>query len=135
MQFYKTKAGKLPGTNYKEVHKHARDIFNQVKKRTKRKPYIRSAYFNKDKVFFENFWVHLAQKIPPERYRRLKYFAAALEVLRNSKHSPESIENRHNSNEILHRFGGITDNNEKFYVQVKEYKRTNRKQLMSVFKA
>ena len=49
---YQTKTRKLPGTSYSEVRKQALAVFNEIKKRTKRKPYIKSAYFNKQKVFF-----------------------------------------------------------------------------------
>ena len=56
---YFTKVNKLPGTNYTEVKKNADIIFKQIKSKTKRRPYIRSAYFNKQKVFFDFFWQHL----------------------------------------------------------------------------
>lgn len=135
MNFYKTKLGRLPGTSYKEVFKQARSVFDKIKKKTKRKPYVRSAYFNKQKIFFDFFWVHNAQKSPIDRYRRLRFFEAAIEVLRKSRNTPDSVESRHNPSEILHRFGGETVKGDKFYVQVKEYKRTGRKQLMSMFEA
>ena len=133
MQYYKTKAGKLPGTSYKEVHKQARAVFNQIKKRTKRKPYIRSAYFNKQKIFFDFFWVHIAQKREPDRVRRLKYFQCAIEVVKNSRINPKIMQNPANIQELLHKFGGVTKEKEKFIVQIKENVRTNRKQLMSIF--
>lgn len=44
---YSTKIKKLPGTSYAEVRRHTDSIFKQIKKRTKRTPYIRSAYFKK----------------------------------------------------------------------------------------
>ena len=75
---YSTKIKKLPGTSYSEVRKEALILFNQIKKKTKRKPYIRSAYFNKQKVFFDFFWQHLLQKSHKERVRRLKYFGVVI---------------------------------------------------------
>ena len=57
---YSTKIKKLPGTNYTEVRKEALFLFNEIKRKTKRRPYIRSAYFNKQKVFFDYFWSHLS---------------------------------------------------------------------------
>ena len=70
---YKTKEKRLSGTNYAEIKKEAQIIFNEIKRKTKRQPYIRSAYFKKQKVFFNYFWTHLAQKnlkekVIPEAY-------------------------------------------------------------------
>jgi len=44
---YFAKVNKLSGTNYAEVKKNADIIFKQIKSKTKRRPYVRSAYFNK----------------------------------------------------------------------------------------
>ncbi len=112
---YSTKMKKLPGSNYAEVKKEALILFNQIKKKTKRRPYIRSVYFNKQKVFFDYFWMHLFQKGPVERVRRLRYFGAALEVIEKSRNHPTSEENPHKKGEILHRFAGLTKNKELFY--------------------
>jgi hypothetical protein len=130
---YPTKVKKLPGTSYAEVREHAMFLFNQIKRKTKRRPYIRSAYFNKQKVFFDFFWQHLFQKSHKERVRRLKYFEAALEVIRNSRNHPASEENPHKKGEILHRFAGLTKDKELFYVQIKEDKRSGKKYFMSCF--
>lgn len=132
---YQTKAEKLPGTSYKEVYKKARAIFAAIRSQTKRKPYVRSAYFHRQKIFFDFFWAHLSQKSIPERIRRLKYFEVAIEVIRKSRNHPESMQNPNKKTEILHRFAGLTKNKELFFVQIKEHKRTGRKQLMSIFPA
>ena len=133
MIFYQTKIKKLPGTNYSEVKKHASLILNQIKKKTKRRPYIRSAYFNKQKVFFDYFWIHLAQKNLKEKIRRIKYFSCAINLIENSKIAPISIENTDNRNEMLHRFAGKTKNKEVFFVQIKENKKSDKKYFMSCF--
>lgn len=130
---YQTKAKKLSGTSYKEVHKKAQIAFSEIKRRTKRKPYVRSAYFHKQKIFFDFFWVHLRQKPIPEKIRRLKYFRTAIELIRHSRNHPYSMQNPNKKSEILHRFAGITKEKEMFFVQIKEHKRTGRKQLMSIF--
>lgn len=130
---YQTKSKRVSGTNYKEVRKNAEIIFKQIKSRTKRKPYIRSAYFNKQKVFFDYFWQHIQQKSPKERFKRLKYFEVALEVIRKSKNHPTSEENPHKKGEILHRFAGSTEEKEMFYVQIKQDKRSGAKYFMSCF--
>lgn len=116
------------------VYKLARRIFKRVQARTKRKPYLRSAYFNdKNKIFFDYFWIHLSQKPPKERMRRLRFFEAALELIRHSRYHPHSIFTADMPGESFHRFGGMTKRGTKFFVQIKEHKRTGRKQFMSVF--
>lgn len=130
---YLTNTKKLPGTNYATTRKHTVIIFNQIKRRSKRKPYIRSDYFHKQKIFFDYFWQHLLQKSPKERTKRLKYFAAAIEVIKKSRNHPTSEENPHKKGEILHRFAGLTQEKELFYAQIKEDKRSGRKYFMSCF--
>ena len=131
---YQAKSSKLPGTSYKEVYKHARAVFEPIKRRTKRRPYIKSAYFSKQKIFFDFFWVHLWKSGGnKERVRRLKYFKASIEVLRYSRNHPATKENPNKKSELLHRFAGLTKEKEIFYVQVKENKRTGRKYFMSCF--
>jgi len=133
MNYYLVKSKKLAGTNYAEVRQQALIVFNQIKKRTKRKPYIRSAYFNKQKIFFDFFWPHLLQKSLKERTKRLKYFACGIDLIINSRQKPLTQANRNKENEILHRFIGATKNKELFYVQIKENKRSKSKYFMSCF--
>ncbi len=132
---YQTNKEKLHGTRYAELINQALFIFNQIKKRTKRKPYVRSAYFRKQKVFLDYFWPHLFQKNPKERIRRLAYFSAALEVIKKSRNHPASQENPHKSGENLHRFAGLTKGGELFYAQIKEDKRSGKKYFISCFPA
>ena len=128
---YQTKSLKLSGTDFKEIEKKAKDVFKNIKSKTKRKPYIRSAYFGKQKIFFDYFWQHLKQKRKRERRVRLQLFNLAVEVIENSKNSPTSNDNPANKNEILHRFAGLTRDKKLFYVQIKEDKRRNHKYFMS----
>lgn len=131
---YQAKTGKLPGTEIKEVNKKALEIYSEIKRRTKRKPYIRSSYFKKQKVFFDFFWKHLAEKKSRKiKTQRLKYFPCALELIKKSRNKPISKENPNRRNEILHRFAGLTRDKELFFVQIKENKKTRRKYFMSVF--
>jgi len=102
-----------------EIRKEAMAVFNQIKRRTKRRPYVRSAYFNKEKIFFDFFWTHLHQKGPKSRFKRLKYFAAAVDLIKNSKNHPVSKENPNKRTEIVHRFAGLTKEKELFFVQIK----------------
>ena len=134
MQVYKSKINRLTGSSLHEVRQKAFGLYQQVTKKTKRRTYIRSTYFNKDKVFLETFWAHLFQKANwKDRVRRMKYFPAALDLLKNTRFEPTSKENPNKSGEILHRFAGTTADEHLFYVQVKEDKRKNQKWLMSTF--
>jgi len=134
MKAYKVKAGKLKGTNFHEVRKKASGLYDQIKNKSKRRIYIRSAYFKKDKIFLALFWQHLFDKKKwQDRMRRLKYFEAGIELIRNSKFEPKSKDNPNAPGEILHRFTGVTKENEVFYVQIKEDKRSGQKSLISIF--
>ncbi len=130
---YQTKSNKLSGNSYGEIRNNAFFVFNRIKKKTKRRPYVRAPYFNKEKIFFDYFWKHLFQKSPKERCVRLRYFKAAIEVIEKSKNDPISTENPHKKGEILHRFAGFTKNKELFYVQIKQDKRSGAKYFMSCF--
>lgn len=113
----------------------ARQVFKALQKQTKRRPHVRSAYFNKDKIFFDYFWAHLQQKPPSERVRRLKYFPCALELLRHTRHDPLTFEEPERPSLILHRFAGKSPDGTLFYVQIKQEKRSGKRQCISVFPA
>jgi hypothetical protein len=49
MQIYRTKTKKFFGTKFREVHRPAFGLYTKIKKKTKRRTYVRSAYFNKGK--------------------------------------------------------------------------------------
>lgn len=122
MQTYQTKINKLNGTNFHEVRKKAFGIYLELKRKTKRKTYIRSRYFKKDKIFLDT-----------DLTRRMKFYPCALDLIKNSHFEPASKENPNKKSEILHRFAGITPDKEVFFVQIKEMKNTNKKWLISVF--
>lgn len=133
MKVYQTKIKKLTGTDFKEIHSKALSIYKEIKSKTRRKPYVRSAYFNKEKVFLDYFWQHIWQKNWRDRTRRLKFYPCALDLIRNSRIEPISKQNPNKPIEILHRFGGITKDKELFFVQIKEDKKTDQKFFLSVF--
>jgi hypothetical protein len=135
MQAYQVKAKKLTGSSYAELEPKARRLYRIEQHRTKRTPYIRSAYFKKDKVFLTHFWNHMAQKRQRDRKRRLRYLPCAIDLIRHSHVEPVSKENPNKRTVILHRFAGITENKEVFYVQITEDKKTGNKYLVSVFPA
>lgn len=125
----------LNGTRLTDILPQARNVFRVLEKRTKRKPYVRSEYFNKNKIFFDYFWSDLKKKIPSERARRLKLLSCALEVLRYSRQEPLTIDDATEPHILRHRFAGKTPEGDLFYVQVKQNKRTGAKQFLSVFPA
>ncbi len=134
MQVYKTKAKKFSGTDFHEVHSKAFGSYTKIKKKSKRRTYIRSAYFKKDKIFIDLFWHHLFEKENwRDRVRRMKYFDCALELIQNSSFKPNSIKDPNKSTEMLYRFYGITADNELFCVQIKENLKKKQKFLISVF--
>ncbi len=133
MQVYKTKIKPFPGTSYSEIKKKAFGLYKKVKRKTRRKSYVKSAFFKRDKIFLDMFWEHLFQKNFWDQMRRMKFFACGLELIEKSTCVPTSKENPNKKTEILHRFAGITPNGEKFCVQIKETKSTGKKFLISIF--
>ena len=129
---YQTKAKMLSGTSYGEVLKKAFILYDEIKKKTKRRPYIRSAYFKKEKIFLDYFREHLFQKSPRERMARLRYFPATCELVKDSKIGPVEKVESFEKKEILYRFSGSTSDKKLFHVQIKEDKK-KRKYLMSCF--
>lgn len=133
MSVYQSKYDLLPGSSYDEVVKQARKEFNTIRKITKRQPYVRSKYFRGDKVFLTVFWDHLMQKHLKERTRRLKFYGAAIDLLRNSRISPDTIIEAQTKDVIFSRFYGKTADGHEFCVQIKEDRRSGHKDFMSVF--
>ncbi len=134
VQIYKTKSRRLQGTHWRQVVEKAFGQYKKIKSKTKRRPYVRSAYFNKEKVFLELFWNHLREKVNNrDRTRRLKYFPCAIELIENNRYKPTSKENPNRRNEIFHRFIGSTPNDEVFFVQIKEEQKNGQKWLVSIF--
>lgn len=92
IQKFHSKHDLLPGSSYDEVVKEARKVFNNdVRSRTKRQPYVRSKYFKNDKIFMTVFWDHVMQKHMKERTKRLRFYRAAIDLLRNTTLNPESM--------------------------------------------
>lgn len=73
------------------------------------------------------------QKHRNDRMNRLRLYKSAIDLLRHSTFTPDSIVMKNDKNIMLHRFYGITLDGYEFCVQVKENKRSGRKDFMSVF--
>ena len=132
MKIYQSKYAKLNGSSYLDIERKARKIYLTEVKRTKRNPYVRSKYFNGDKVFLKLFWDHLHQKHRSDRERRLIYYQCALDTIRHNAISPEIKRNPNNPKEVVFRFQAKTKSDDSFYVQVKQDKKGS-KHFMSVF--
>lgn len=133
-QIYQTKVSQFSGSDFHEVHEKAFAVYSKLKKKSKRRPYVRSVYFNKEKIFLDLFWHHLFEKKNwRDRVRRMKYYPCAIELIQNSRFEPYSKENPNRHSEILHRFVGSTRNGRLYHVQIKENKKTGRKYLISVY--
>lgn len=131
---YRVKSKKLAGTNYSEIYKKAHSYYEKIRKRSKRRTYVRSSYFNKDKIFLAIFWQHLHEKWNlKDKTRRVKYFICAIDLIQNGKFDPISKENPNKRTEMLHRFAGVTQDEEIFFIHIKEDKKTSQKYLISIF--
>lgn len=133
MKPYVSTRQKLSGTSYSEIERRARSIYNTERKRTKRIPYVRSSYFNKDKVFLSYYWNHLNEKHRRDRKLRLQYYDCALDLIRHTRMDPISKDNPNKRSEIVHRFFGVTKSQEAFVVHIAENKKSGNKHFMSVF--
>ncbi len=134
MDIYQTKAEIISGTDIKEVQRKAEQLYENITKRTRRRPYLRSRYFQKQKIFLGLFWSHLYQKLNHrDKLRRLKFFSCAMELILNSNHEPTAKENPNKTSEVLYRFVGISKSGKRFFVQIKENKRSGEKFLISIF--
>jgi len=133
MQYYKTHAHKLTGTHFPRLMKKAFDHYKDFTRKSKRRPYIRSAYFKKQKIFLGMFWQHLHEKNLRDKTRRIAFFPCAIELIQKTRQEPTSKENPNKKGEVLHRFAGSTPDNEIFFVQIKEDRRTDQKYLVSIF--
>lgn len=134
MKIYKTKARKFAGTSHQEIRKKAQRFYQDIRSKTKRRPYVRSAYFKKEKIFLGLFWDHLfEQKNYWDQTRRMKFFACGIELIQKSHFEPISKKNPNKQSEILYRFAGMSADEELFFAQIKEDERTGQKWLISIF--
>ena len=125
MKVVQVKASPYSGSDYSELYPKARKLYNQIKGQTKRQPYVRSKYFKNQKVFIELFWVHLNQKNNKDRVKRIRFYGAGIELLREIRQEPITKSNPNKPNELLHRFAGVTIQGDLFYIQVKENTKLN----------
>jgi hypothetical protein len=118
VKYYQSRIARIGGTSYRELHDKARAMFHELEILTgHRTTYVRSAYFNKRKIFLKPHWNHLYDKTPNVRKNRLVYYAAAIDLMKNSRVAPTV---REMGDTTLYRFYGITKDKSKFVVQIKD---------------
>lgn len=130
---YQCKTQPLIGNRFVGILPQARSVFRVLQKQTKRRPYIRSLYFQKEKVFFDFFWHHLEQKSIVDRVRRLKYLPCALELLRKSRLNPQIFIDSNQKQIIKYRFIGMASESTYFAVIIQENLKKRNKQLISIY--
>ncbi len=133
MNQYIPRRNLLTGTSYHELERKARKLHSIIAHKTKRRAYIRSAYFGGRKVFIDSYWEHLMQKPKRERKERLRLYAASFETIENTRCAPTSRYNPNGNGDLLYRFYGVTKNNKEFCVQIKQDRRTGGLYFMSAF--
>jgi hypothetical protein len=133
MKPFQSRYPRLNGKIYLDLEREARRLHNEIVKRTKRNPYVRSKYFKNSKIFIGLFWNHLNQKNQNDRRRRLVYYRCAIDLLRNSTCDPEMKINPNGKREMVYRFAGRSSDGYLFMVQVKRDERSDNKYFMSVF--
>lgn len=134
MRVYRSKYGQIPTTSHAYVMRIARYEYHKIQKRTpRRQAYVKSQYFKRDKIFINQFWEHLKQKRLGDQVRRAKLFVCAVDLMRHSTYDPDTIYKYEDMNIGLHRFYGQSKDGLSFCVQIRENKRNNRKDFMSVF--
>ena len=129
-RYYQSKYEKLRGSSDKEVFYEARQIFRKYDSK-RRLPYVRSKYFDGQKVFLNMFYIHLGQKSQKEQRKRIAFVLCAIDLLQNSRVAP-AIEPNENNKSLYYRFYGKTKSGENFSVQVMKDKKSNR-YFMSCF--
>ena len=55
MEIYKVKVAKLSGSNYRDVKKKALSVYREIKRQTKRRPYIDQPTLRETKFFLTCF--------------------------------------------------------------------------------
>lgn len=123
----------LTGSNQDDVLRKSKFIYSLIASATRRKPYIRSVFFKKEKVFLDYFWQHLYQKNRSDRHRRLELYACALDLIENSHVPPEIVHDSTRQSEVMYRFYGVSADNKPFIVQIKEIGKRKNKHFISVF--
>ncbi len=83
MKYFHTNIKSFPGSKTINIWKEARKIYKLLCSKTKRRPYVRSKYFDNQKIFIDHFWDHIQTKNWGDRMRRLKQYPCAIDLIEN----------------------------------------------------
>ena len=83
-KIYRSKYAKLSGRSYIDVERAARKLHNNLASGTKRTPHIKSAYFDREKIFIDLFWSYLNRHPRPDG--ELFYVQVKQDVRSGNKH-------------------------------------------------
>ncbi len=131
--FYRTNVLPLVGSDYREIHRRARIWYADLIRHSRRRPYVRSAFFKKEKVFLSLFWHHAWDKNWRDRVRRLQYLPCAINLIKNSRIKPTVFRDPTKPGNAFYRFYGVTAQGEMFVVQIQQRLSSGRKDLLSIF--
>jgi hypothetical protein len=125
--YFQSRYETLRGANDKEVFYEARQVFRKYDNK-RRLPYVRSKYFNGQKVFLNMFYRHLNEKSAAEHRRRIIFVRCAIDLIKNSMVPPvppgknATFDGRKDEH---FRFQGMTKSGVKFAVQIACNKKNN----------
>lgn len=129
MGVYHTKCEALSGTSWKETHAAAKDAHKSYIGSARRRAYIRSPLFQRDKVFIDTYWRTLGTRNFRDRQRRLSFLPCGLELIKHAHFSKQEVVE---SKRRYYHFDGVTPAGKSFSVHIKE-DGAGRRYLMSVF--
>jgi hypothetical protein len=116
---YQSTETKLYSTVYLRVLARASGYYKSLITNPRRKPNVRSKYFDHKKVFLDEFWTQILFRNLADRRRRLAFYICAIDLIKNSKCAPEI---KYEKGKKLLEFRGIAKNGEKFAVHLRQSK-------------
>jgi len=118
-KYFQSSESKLYSTVYIRVYNQAQDYYESLIQNPKRKPYVKSKYFD-SKVFIDEFWVQLLSRNLGDRRRRLVFYKCAIDLIKNSRFEPQI---KTKSGQKYYEFLGHTKDGEMFAVHIRENSR------------
>ena len=114
-KYFQSKYPKLYSTVYLRVYNQTKTYYESLIKNPRRKPHIKSKYFD-GKVFLDEFWTQILKRNLADRHRRLTFYYCAIDLIQHSKYTPQI---KMKSGKKLYEFYGIAKNGEKFAVHIR----------------
>ena len=118
VNYFKSKHSKLYSTVYSRVFCSARLYYESLIQNPRRKPYVKSKFFDK-KVFLDEFWTQILRRNLADRRRRLSFYICAIDLIQNTRCEPVI---KYEVGKEFYEFYGIAKNGEKFVVHMRRSK-------------